>query len=324
MPFSPAVRWLLVLLLFSAPSWCGNDYRQSGDYHFYSLEYDQAIQDYSKMLEENPADPIPYNELAATHLYKELFRLGLLDSAALGRNNAFLHEKTRPDPKAEAAVLDALEKGRRAAEPMLAKDPHDKNALYALCSNYSLEGNYEFLLKKAWFSALRSASHARSYCEQVMKQDPNLIDAYLTPGVFEYVAGSLPLPVKLLASVGGLHGSKKKGIQMVRRVAEDGDYERDNARVLLAIMYRREGRPLEAAQMVEGLLKQYPKNYIFRVEMASMYDEAGQSGRALYALRRLTPADRQLMPSAMRQELTEIEEKLEARNSTQSLTSALH
>lgn len=324
------VRSLLILLSLAAVSQAGNNYQRSGDDHFYNLEYDQAIHDYTKLSEENPSDPIPYNDLAGAYLYKELYRLGLLDSSAVSRENRFLHQqRPQADAGAEARVQETLDRGRRAAETMLApdthsNDAHSKLALYSLCANYSLRANYEFMIQRAWFAALRSGSHAKAYCEQVLKLDPDFVDASLMPGVFEYVAGSLPLPVKMFASIGGLHGNKKKGLEMVSRVAREGNYERENARVLLAVLYRRERRPLDAARIAESLITRYPRNYLFRLELAAMYSEGGQADRALDTLRSLLQEDVSRIPPAVRREAAELEARLQPGSAgPQPLTSDL-
>jgi len=238
--------------------------------------------------------------------------LGLLDSIALGRNDSFLHlQRTKPDSNAEARILDTLDRGQRAAEAMLAQDGHNKQALYSLCTSYSLRANNEFILQRAWIPALRSASRARSYCEQVLKLDPNFEDAYLIPGVFEYVTGSLPLPMKMFAAIGGLHGSTKKGIEMVSRVAREGNYERETACVVLAVLYRRERRPLDAARVVESLIARYPRNYIFRLELAAMYTEGGQADRARDTLKGMLQEDASRIPPAVRREVAEMEVRLQ-------------
>jgi len=191
-----------------------DDYRDSGDNHFYNLEYDQAIADYIKLVQENPGDLIAYNDLAGAKLYKILLRQGLLDSNAFGRDNRFLRNR-RPqgDPSAKRQVIETLERGRSAAEAQLARAPRDKQARYALCANYGLRATVEFTLEKAWFAALRSGSKARGYCDQVRKLDPNFTDAYLVLGVYEYAAGNLPMAVKMFGALSGIHGSKKKGIE---------------------------------------------------------------------------------------------------------------
>jgi tetratricopeptide (TPR) repeat protein len=266
----------------AAPAPAAPDYRESGHNHFFNLEYDQAIADYTKLVEQHPDDPMAYNHLASAQLYKELYRLGMLESSALRGDNEFLRQnKPRADPQVKAAFVQSLERGRQAAESVLARNRRDVLAFYALGDNFALRGNYEFMVEKSWFAALRSGGKAKDYCEQVRKIDPDFVDAYLVLGVHEYVAGSLPLPVKVLAAIGGLHGSKQKAEAYVTRVARDGRYARDDARVLLVILYRREHRPLDAARLLEQLMADFPRNYVLGLELASMYSDAGQPERAL-------------------------------------------
>ncbi|MCU1274011.1 MAG: Tetratricopeptide 2 repeat protein [Bryobacterales bacterium] len=262
-------------------------YRDSGDNHFYNLEYDQAIADYTKLVQEKP-DPIGYNDLASAKLYKILFQQGLLDSNAFGRDNRFLRNR-RPqgDSSEKRQVIETLDRGRSAAEAQLAHDPREKLALYALCANYGLRATVEFTLEKAWFAALRSGFKARGYCDQVRKLDTNFTDAYLMLGVYEYATGSLPMAVKMFGALGGIHGNKKRGIEYVSHVAQEGKYERNAARVLLAVLYRREKRPLDAARVLDGLMAEYPRNYLFGIEIASDYADANQPERALGVLKNL-------------------------------------
>ena len=256
------------------------DYRQSADDHFFNLEYEAAIQDYTKLIEQNPNDALAYNGLASAQLYKELYRLGLLESSALRGDNEFLRQQRPPaDPQTKARFEDTLLRGRRVAEALLSRDR--QTALYALGNNYALRGNYEFMVDKSWFSALRNGSKARDYCEQLRKLNPNFVDAYLVLGVHEYLLGSLPMPVKVLAALGGMRGNKEKGQALVGRVATEGRLARHEARILLALLYRREKRPLDAARLLEGLLADFPRNYVLGLELASMYVDAGQSDRAL-------------------------------------------
>ncbi len=52
---------------------------------------------------------------------------------------------------------------------------------------------------------------ARADDDKVLDLDPDYVDAELVVGVHQYVIGSLPLPIKLMAGVAGIHGSKDKG-----------------------------------------------------------------------------------------------------------------
>jgi len=264
------------------------DYRRSGHNHFFNLEYDEALRDYSRVVEQNPQDPLAYNHQASAQLYNELYRLGLLESSALRGDNEFLRQKRpAPDPQARARLEETLQKGRRVAEALLERDRRNQLALYALGINYALRSNYEFMVEKSWYSALRNGSKARHYCEQLRKINPGFVDAYVVLGVHEYVVGSLPLPAKLLAAIGGLRGSKQKGEEYVTRVAREGNHSRNDARVLLVVLHRREKRPLEAARVLEGLIADFPRNHVLALELAAMYSDAGQVDRAIDALKDL-------------------------------------
>lgn len=279
----------------------GPDYRASGNSHFFNLEYDEAIADYQKWIEQDRANPLPYNSLASAELYKELYRLGMLESSALRGDNPFLRrERPHPDPQAKAHFEEALERGRRAAEALLARDRSNQIALYTLGAGYALRGNYEFMIEKAWFSALRDGAKAREYCERLRKLNPSFTDAYLVLGVYEYVMGNLPAPVKVLAAIGGMRGSKKKGEEYITRVAREGAYARNEARVLLVILYRREHRPLEAAKLLQSLIADFPRNYVLGLELASMYSDAGQNDRAIATFRDLLQKAEQGAPGYQR------------------------
>ena len=279
----------VAVICFTSTSWAqpgAMDYRRSGDDHFYNLDYDQAIADYTKLINQNPADPISYNDLASAQLYREVYRLGLLDSTAVTHDGRLLRDPyPQADPKAKQQVLETLERGRRSAESILAYEPHNTLALYSLCTNFGLLATYGFFLEKAWSSALRNGSRAQGYCDQAREVSPGFVDAYLVLGAYQYTVASLPLPARMLSALGGLHGSKKKGFEFVSRVAHEGQYDRTAARVLLTVLYRREKRPMEAVRVLEGLMADYPRNYIYPLELASAYSDAGQTERSLNVLK---------------------------------------
>lgn len=281
-------RSIVGLFILRGAMFAGTDYYQRGHAHLYNLEYDEAIADFTKLIESNPADPISYSQLASAQLYKELYRLGLLDSSAFRRDqNSFRSRRVEADPVAKKRFLETLERGKSVAENIIPYDRRNLSALYALCTDYALRSTYDFMLDKSWLSAARSGSSARGFCEEVRKLAPAFIDAYLVLGIFEYATGSLPLPVRLLAAVGGLHGSKNKGIEYMTRVARQGNYDRDAARVALAVASSREKRPKDAAAMLEALMMDYPRNYLFGLELASVYTDADKPERALDVLKSL-------------------------------------
>jgi len=308
-----AVALLIIGLAISRGAMvAGTDYYQRGHTHLYNLEYDEAIADFAMLIETNPGDPISYNQLASAQLYKELYRLGLLDSSTFRRNqNSPRGRPVEADPIAQRTFLETLERGQHVAENIIKYDRRNQLALYALCTDHALRSTYDFMIDKSWLSAARSGSSARGFCEEARKLDPAFIDSYLVLGIFEYAAGRLPLPVKLLAAVGGLRGSTNKGIEYITRVARQGNYDRDAARVALAVVFRREKRPKEAAAILEALMMDYPRNYLFGLELASIYTDVDRPERALDVLKSLLQSACDRFPRATVQMQAEaLEERL--------------
>lgn len=304
-----AVPLVLPQPLFSAPD--PQLLIAGADDHYYNLEHDEAIRGYYAAMEATGPTADLWNRIATTILYKELNRLGLLDTSAFkGDNDFLLQEKPKPDPKEKSRFKGALIEARRLAEKRLSRDPKETAALLELSQNYALDANYSFMVEKAYVGALRAGNKARSYSDRLRKIDPDVVDAYLVAGVQEYVVGGLPWALRAVIAIGGIRGDKDRGRGWVEYVAEEGDLLNVEARMLLALLYRREHRPQDAAELLEKLIAEYPRNYVLRLELASMYLDAEDPEKGL---RILLDADRMVrhnehrharMPQRMRDALS--------------------
>jgi tetratricopeptide (TPR) repeat protein len=125
-------------------------------------------------------------------------------------------------------------------------------------------------IQRRFLAASREALSAVDRHRQVLKLDPNFHDANLSIGLYSYVLGSLPLPVRMLASISGMRGSKKRGLETLERVAQEGHWARDMARVLLIDLYKREKRWSEALAVAQDLGNRYPANYTFQLQKADI------------------------------------------------------
>lgn len=289
------MKLIRLLVLFSAVCWLAAFsalQAQSpaalvaqADDHYFNLEYDEAIRGYYAAMDAGRPSADIWNRIATAILYQELNRLGMLETSAFRGDNQFLaQEKPKPDPAVKERFLGALNEARRLADVRLKSDKKDVQSLFALSQNYALEANYLFMVDKSYIAALRAGNKARNHSDRLREQDAEFVDAYLVAGVQEYVVGSLPWAVRALVALGGIHGNKEKGRGWVERVAADGKLLQTEARVLLTLLYRRESRPLDAAKVLEGLIQQFPRNYVFRLEMASMFLDAGEKERGLSIL----------------------------------------
>jgi tetratricopeptide (TPR) repeat protein len=253
--------------------------------HFYNLEYDEAIAEFTHQIREQAEEPAAYNHLAQAILYREMFRSGALETELVSGRNPFLRRpKMNPSPEDQRRFDESIRKAMELSQARLEANANDTRALYTLGVTHGLRANYNFLVRKAWFDALRDATKSRKLHNKVTGLDASMVDARLVQGVHDYVVGSLPWHVKLLGFLIGFRGDKQGGIRTLEFVAQNGKANRFDAQVLLAAIYRRERAPQKAVPLLQDLIKRFPRNYLLRFELAQMYSDLGEKTEALAAV----------------------------------------
>jgi tetratricopeptide (TPR) repeat protein len=270
-----------------ASLWSDDPHTKGGFEHLYNHEYDDAIREFELAAQSRPNDAFGVNHLLTAVLFRELNRMGALDTGLYTTNN-FLSTKLLPaDPRARAEISALLTRAGRLSETLLAANPNDVDALYARGVTRSLHAIFLEIVDKAWFAALRSALNARRDHERVLQLSPHYTDAELVVGIHEYVVGSLPRWLKGGAAVFGVHGGKVQGIDHLYSAANGGGETAVNARIALSLFLRREHRYTEALQLVRDLIKSYPRNFLFALEEATLLNAVGQQQDAIAAYRKL-------------------------------------
>ncbi|HMK29408.1 MAG TPA: tetratricopeptide repeat protein [Terriglobales bacterium] len=258
--------------------------RRGFDY-FYNLDYDKAVREFELALELQPKDPFAVNHLLSGVIFKEMYRIGALDSELYAKD-AFLSSKQFPmDPNVKARIRELTERSLALSEEKLKANSSDIDALYTRGVTRGLHAMYIGLIEKAWFSALRSAVGARHDHEKVLELNSNYSDAKMIVGIHNYVIGSLNLATKVAASIVGLSGSKKKGIEYLYDTVNGGGENTVDAAIALALFLRREQRYAEAIKLIDGLSAFYPHNFLFALELANLYNAAGHGPEAIAAYR---------------------------------------
>jgi tetratricopeptide (TPR) repeat protein len=256
-----------------------------GFQHFYNLEYDQAIDYFEKVLAAAPNDPDARNHVAQCLEFRELFRVGALESELVSGSNSFLgRPKIDVSPEIEKEFFAQIQKSIDLTQAELAKNPDDTRALYSQGVAYGLRANWNFLVRKAWRDSLRDFTTGRNLHNRVTELEPANYDARLEQGVHDYVVGSLPLLYKLLGFLAGFHGDKEGGIRTIQAVASKGVANRVDAQIFLCALYRREQRWKEAEPLLTDLAKKFPRNYLLRFEQAQLYSSVGDKTRAIGAI----------------------------------------
>jgi tetratricopeptide (TPR) repeat protein len=257
--------------------------------HFYNLDYDKATRDFEAALQAHPNDPFAVNHLLDAMVFKELYRIGALDTEAYAADNFMNKKLAAPlDPNVRDRVQQLTNQALALEQAELDKNPNDVNALHARAATRALHATYIGLADHAWFAALRGAVAARHDDERVLELDPNYVDAKVVVGTHLYIVGSLSWPAKVAASVAGLSGSKQKGLDDLRQAAASPHVEvAADAKIVLALFLRREQNYPEAIQVVNSLQNEFNHNFLMATEYAHLLNAAGHGQEAIAAYRKV-------------------------------------
>jgi len=256
--------------------------------HFYDLDYPGAVERFERFHEMHPGDPQATALLLNAVLFQELYRLDLLDTTFYA-NDGFLtgHHATEEDPRTRDRILGLADEAIHEADWRLGKNPNDVDALNSRGWARSLKCTYLAMVERGYGAGFRLATKARDDAVRALQLDPDYVDAKLVVGVYEYVVGALPWPFKLMIGFAGITGSKTRGLEMLRDDGERGVTTSVEARTVIALFLRREGRYNEAIQVVHVLESQYPHDYLFRLEEANLRKDDGEGMRAVDAYREI-------------------------------------
>lgn len=250
--------------------------RTQGFERLYSLDYGAAGRTFDELVRMAPDRPEGYLFRATNTWFQSLFRQRLLSTSLYTKDEFYAQKEKTIDRAVDKSFRTDLQRAISIGEKRVAANPRDVEALYYLGAAHGSLAGYEASMARAFMSALRHGGKSVDLHEKVLKLDPTYTDAYLTLGMYHYVVGSLPLPVKLLAAVGGVRGSRKQGLAELEKVVAGGRRNADDARVILISLYAREKRLEDSLRLIRELRAKYPDNYVLALE----------EGNALASLKR--------------------------------------
>lgn len=255
--------------------------------HFYNMEYDRSVQEFTQISQRHPGDPDALNHLLTAVLFRELYRIGALNAGEYA-NDSFISIRHQPaDPRACDQIKSLARQAEDIEEKRLDANSKDIGALYARGVTRAQFATYTAMVEHAWFSALRNALGARRDHEKVLSLDSKEVDAKLIVGAHNYVVGNLPWGVKTASSMVGLGGNKEKGLEFLSEAAAGNTETSIDAKIVLMVFLRRERRFDEALQLLHSLEPQYPHNVLFALEEGNLLRAKGLGNEAEAVYRRV-------------------------------------
>jgi len=242
-----------------------------GFHLLYNLDFGGAHNVFASYEQSHPEDPLGPTSDAAGLLFSEFHRLGVLESQFFEDDKKFADRgKLTPDPAVRSRFDAAVSKAESLATARLAKDPKDKNSLFAMTLCNGLQADYAALIEKRNVASLRYTKESAKWADKTLAVDPQLYDAHIAGGISKYIVGSMVAPVRWLVRLGGVAGDKQEGIKELKLVAERGHYLAPFADILLAIAYVRDHDKPHARQLLAQLHDEFPANPLFPQELARL------------------------------------------------------
>ena len=235
----------------------------------YQQRFAQARETFADWESRNPEEPFGEVAVAASYLFEELYQQNVLTSDFFLDEKKFLNGiDSEPNPERIAHFREALAHSQQLARDRLKTNPNDGDALFVLTLAAGMEADDLSILEKKHLEALKRMKEGNKYAEQLLALHPEATDAYIAPGIANYIIGSQSAGSRFVLRFGGIHGDKKLGMEQVAKTAESGRYLRPFAKIILALAARREHQTLLAQRLLRELKEQYPGNALFASEYA--------------------------------------------------------
>lgn len=235
----------------------------------YELRFDEARSEILAYRHAHPDDPLGAAAEAASYLFEEFDREGVLTSEFFLDDDRLLGGvQGQPDPLRRAAFLTANENARKMARERMKANPNDPDGLFVLTLADGMQGDFEALIEKRQLAALALIRRAEKEATRLLAVRANAQDAYVALGAANYIIGCLPVYKRLLLWFGGIRGDRQRGMEQLQVAAERGHYLRPLAKALLALAAERENQLDRARTLFEDLAREFPANPIFARELA--------------------------------------------------------
>ena len=234
----------------------------------YDLRFDEAHRIFAAWKRIHADDSLGPASNAAAYLFSELARLGALESELFVDDSRFRDRaKLRPDPAMKALFVQEIAQADRLADAALQRSGADSNALFVKSMTLGLRADNAGLIEKQSFAALGYTKEARAFSERLLQAKPEAGDAYLGPGVENYLLSLKPAPLRVLLRVTGSNVDRERGLQEIRETALHGHYLEPFAKMLLAVAALRDNNPARARQILGELHRRFPDNELYTREM---------------------------------------------------------
>jgi hypothetical protein len=257
---------------------------RQGYEHFYNLDFDGALGYFNKVTQAHPNEPMAWNYVLVTMIFRELYHQDLLDTTYYAHDSFLSNKRTISVSAGSRQEIESLtNKVISMCDARIAANSKDKNAYFARGYAKGMHAVFITLVEHSFASAARQGYQARNDSEAALKIDPAYADAKMAIGIQEFAVASLPRWVRMIVGIMGVGGNREGGLAMLRDAAAHGVVTSVESRTILSLFLRHDARYAEALQVQRGLAEQVPHNYLFQLEVANLLKDSGLGEQAMAA-----------------------------------------
>jgi tetratricopeptide (TPR) repeat protein len=255
---------------------------RQGYEHFYSMDFDGAIKIFNQVSQQHPQDPMAWDYILTTTIFRELYHQDLLDTTYYAHDSFLSNKRDVPVPEAtRRQIEDLTNKVVAMCDANIAANPNDKNSYFARGYAKGMHAVFITLAEHSFATAARQGYASRNDSEQVLKLDPQYADAKMAVGLQLYAVASLPRWVRIIVGVMGVGGNKAEGVADLREAAAHGVVTSVESKTALSLFLRHDARYPEALQVQRGLAEQFPHDFLFQLEVANLLKDEGHGLEAI-------------------------------------------
>jgi tetratricopeptide (TPR) repeat protein len=244
----------------------------------YSFDLDGAVEAAKRMEQERPNHPLGYL-LEAEALWWRLwctsadFRFGMSDA------------RRRPKLEADRHYFELAARALSLAHTQIKQNESAEMHFYAGMAEASSARLYGLRAENR--NAARSGVRGREHLLRAKALDPDLADADLGLGLYNYYVDTLSSIARILRLFMGIPGgSKQEGVRLLEHAIAHGVLTSNIARFYLALNLHRYDQQYEKALTVLGpLVDKYPANPLFQLARGDLYAKLGRKQQALACYR---------------------------------------